>query len=196
MMSKTSNAIEIMNRRFGNDADTQARLADERVKSLAAVAIYDARTTAGLTQQQLADRVGTKQPVIARLEDADYEGHTTAMLNRIASALYLHLELRFVPLEVESQANFSADQSTETSTLINSLISEIQSLKSTVNSQMHALKAELTDVKKQVLRTRSNEAHSLPKIAKPDTAKWHMLHANHSSRPSNSSYSEERNDAA
>ncbi len=34
--------------------------------------IYDARTEARLTQQKLADLVGTSQSVIARLEDADY----------------------------------------------------------------------------------------------------------------------------
>ena len=49
--------------------------------------IYDARTQAGLTQEELAKRVGTKQPVIARLEDADYEGHSLNMLQRIAKAL-------------------------------------------------------------------------------------------------------------
>ena len=38
--------------------------------------IYDARTKAGLSQSELAALIGSKQPVIARLEDADYEGHT------------------------------------------------------------------------------------------------------------------------
>ena len=33
------------------------------------------RTAPGLTQRQLADLVGTKQPVIPRLEDTDCEGH-------------------------------------------------------------------------------------------------------------------------
>lgn len=49
--------------------------------------IYEARTKAGLTQKQLAELVGTKQPVIARLEDADYEGHSLSMLQKIARAL-------------------------------------------------------------------------------------------------------------
>jgi transcriptional regulator with XRE-family HTH domain len=49
--------------------------------------IYDARTKAGLTQKQLAGLIGTSQPNIARLEDADYEGHSLTMLQRIAKAL-------------------------------------------------------------------------------------------------------------
>ncbi|WP_373525363.1 multiprotein-bridging factor 1 family protein [Nostoc sp.] len=49
--------------------------------------IYEARTSSGLTQKQLAELVGTKQPVIARLEDADYEGHSLSMLQKIAHAL-------------------------------------------------------------------------------------------------------------
>jgi len=59
--------------------------------------IYKARKKAKLTQQQLAERVGTKQPVIARLEDADYKGHSLAMLRRIAEALDTKIEVRFVP---------------------------------------------------------------------------------------------------
>jgi transcriptional regulator with XRE-family HTH domain len=56
--------------------------------------IYDARTKAGLTQKQLADRLGTTQSVISRLESADYEGHSLSMLRRIAEALGQKLELR------------------------------------------------------------------------------------------------------
>lgn len=41
--------------------------------------------------------MGTTQSVISRLEDADYEGHSLAMLQRIAEALHVRLELRFVP---------------------------------------------------------------------------------------------------
>ncbi len=59
--------------------------------------INDARTKAGLSQGQLAALIGSKQPVIARLEDADYEGHSLTMLQRIAAALEQRLEaaLRF-----------------------------------------------------------------------------------------------------
>lgn len=59
--------------------------------------IYEARDTAGLTQSQLAKRVHTTQSVISQLEDADYEGHSLSMLKRIAGALNLKLDIRFVP---------------------------------------------------------------------------------------------------
>jgi len=58
--------------------------------------IYDARMEAGLTQKQLADLIGSDQSAIARLEDADYEGHSIAMLRRIATALGKRLDIRLV----------------------------------------------------------------------------------------------------
>jgi len=58
--------------------------------------IYEA-SQSRLTQQQLADLSGTKQPVIARLEDADYEGHSLSM-QRIAHALNQRLKSISPPL--------------------------------------------------------------------------------------------------
>jgi transcriptional regulator with XRE-family HTH domain len=56
------------------------------------------RTKAGLTQKELAKHVGTTPSVISRLEDADYRGHSLAMLRRIARALNKRVEIRFVSL--------------------------------------------------------------------------------------------------
>jgi hypothetical protein len=39
------------------------------------------------------NRIG---PMISRLEDADYDGHSLALLRRIASALEKRVEIRFV----------------------------------------------------------------------------------------------------
>ncbi|MEG4026692.1 MULTISPECIES: helix-turn-helix transcriptional regulator [unclassified Microcoleus] len=47
-----------------------------------------------MTQQQLADRIETKQSLIARLEDAEYDGHSLAMLQKIARALNQRLEVQ------------------------------------------------------------------------------------------------------
>jgi predicted transcriptional regulator len=54
-----------------------------------------------LTQQQLADRIGTKQSVIARLEDAAYEGHSLSMLQRITRAFNQRLEIHLSPIAQE-----------------------------------------------------------------------------------------------
>ncbi|MCW0220356.1 MAG: helix-turn-helix domain-containing protein, partial [Prosthecobacter sp.] len=56
------------------------------------------RTRAGLSQRAFAKLVGTTASVICRLEDADYEGHSMAILNRIAAALDKRVEIRFVPI--------------------------------------------------------------------------------------------------
>lgn len=55
------------------------------------------RTEAGLSQRELAKKVGTTASAICRLEDADYEGHSLSMLRRIAAALGRRVEIRFVP---------------------------------------------------------------------------------------------------
>jgi ribosome-binding protein aMBF1 (putative translation factor) len=60
--------------------------------------LYDLRTKAGLSQRELAKKVGTTASVICRLEDADYEGHSLSMLKRIAAALNSRVEIRFVPV--------------------------------------------------------------------------------------------------
>jgi predicted transcriptional regulator len=99
MSKKTTNGLDIIRKLTGVDPRTDPRVQAFRQPFEIAQMIYDARTSAGLTQQQLADRVGTKQPVISQLENADYEGHSLSMLERIAEALNLKVELRLVPNE-------------------------------------------------------------------------------------------------
>ena len=58
-----------------------------------ALLVREMREDAGLTQAELAKKVGTTQSVIARLEDAEYSGHSLAMLERIATACGVALKL-------------------------------------------------------------------------------------------------------
>jgi len=58
-----------------------------------ALLVREMREEAGLTQTELAKRVGTAQSVIARLEDAEYTGHSLATLERIALACGVALRL-------------------------------------------------------------------------------------------------------
>jgi ribosome-binding protein aMBF1 (putative translation factor) len=96
-MPKTKDAPTILERVTGNNEAIKAGIAAARINLDVAQIIYDARTKAGLSQRELAALIGSKQPVIARLEDADYEGHSLTMLQRIAAALEQRLELRFIP---------------------------------------------------------------------------------------------------
>lgn len=75
-MAKISDAIKIIEKMTRTDPELEAMVAEASINALVAQLIYEARTKAGLTQQQLAELVGTQQPAIARLEDADYEGHS------------------------------------------------------------------------------------------------------------------------
>ena len=85
---KISNAVEILHRRYiKGDPDRKAALEAERVNAEVARLIYELRCDVGMSQKELADLVGTTQSVISRLEDADYEGHSLSMLNRIAKGL-------------------------------------------------------------------------------------------------------------
>ena len=82
------------------------RIADlESARASAEVArkIYKLRTDAKLTQKELAKLVGTSHSVISRLEDDDYEGHSLAMLRRVAAALDKRVEIRFVALKSKTQ---------------------------------------------------------------------------------------------
>jgi transcriptional regulator with XRE-family HTH domain len=64
--------------------------------------LYDLRIKYGLTQRLLAKLVGTTASVICRLEDADYEGHSLAMLRRIAAALGKRVDIGFLPFRREA----------------------------------------------------------------------------------------------
>ena len=80
----------------GRDAKLQQEFEEELAHREVARKIYQLREGAKLSQAELARRVGTMQSVISRLEDADYDGHSLAMLNRIAAAVERRVEIRFV----------------------------------------------------------------------------------------------------
>ena len=101
----TRDAVEILHRRYyEGKPERLAGLEKERANDHIARKIVALRTQAGLSQRQLAQLIGTTASVICRLEDADYEGHSLAMLNRIATALNRRVEIRFVPAERRLQS--------------------------------------------------------------------------------------------
>jgi DNA-binding XRE family transcriptional regulator len=87
----------LYNRYIAGDRKREEEYDEEVIDAEIARKIYQLRTKAGLTQQELAARVGTSKSAISRLEDADYQGHSLSMLKRIAEALDKRVEIRFLP---------------------------------------------------------------------------------------------------
>ena len=102
-MAKTRDANRILDEVTGDDEELRQMIAEETVNAEVARLIYKIRKMAGLTQAELAELIGSKQPVIARLEDADYGGHSLTMLQRIAIALNQRLEINFVSAEGQQE---------------------------------------------------------------------------------------------
>ena len=98
----TSDAVEIVDAMIGSDPARREQADKAFEDAVVGQLIYNARTAANLTQAQLAERAGTHQRVISRLEDADYEGHSLAMLRRIAEALGKKLDIRFIDDQSEA----------------------------------------------------------------------------------------------
>ena len=57
------------------------------------------RKARGLTQQQVADLLGTKQQAIARLEDPSYTGHSLSMVKKYAEALGATVQVTITSLD-------------------------------------------------------------------------------------------------
>ena len=59
-------------------------------------AIIRARADVGITQKSLAEKIGTKQSVISRLESGR-ANPSVAFLKKLAQALSSNLEIKFIP---------------------------------------------------------------------------------------------------
>ena len=84
-------------RYVGQDPELTAYFEEELAAADVARQIYKLRLRAGLSQRELAAKVGTTASVICRLEDSDYGGHSLSMLRRIAAAFGRHVKIQFVP---------------------------------------------------------------------------------------------------
>ena len=69
-----------------HDLDAEFELLESMIK---------AREEAGLTQEELARRIGTKQPALSRLERGGFKKATVETLNKIAKALDTRLVIKF-----------------------------------------------------------------------------------------------------
>ena len=101
----TTDALEIMDAVFGaKDPRWKERVRAERYKLAVGMLIRESREAQGLTQKQLAQRVGTSQSFISRIEDANYDKLMLETLYRIAGALNLPLAIRLGKRSAQFQA--------------------------------------------------------------------------------------------
>jgi hypothetical protein len=94
---KSAALRHLHDRYIGDDPKRLASLEAERTSLNIACKIYDLRTKSRLSQRELAKLAHTTAANICRLENADYEGHTLPMLRRIAAALKMRVDVRFLP---------------------------------------------------------------------------------------------------
>lgn len=108
MKKKTSDAAEIFNRLFvNNDPEMKVLIELERIKADIAQTIYDHRKSFGLTQQELARRIGTTASAISRLEDTNCDcNHSITTLQKVAAALGCTLKVSFEEREISIAAPF------------------------------------------------------------------------------------------
>jgi DNA-binding XRE family transcriptional regulator len=69
---------------------------DEDVFIQIAHTILTLRRAAGMTQGELAKKIGTSQQAIARIESLDYKGHSLTTLSKLADAFKKHVSIQFV----------------------------------------------------------------------------------------------------
>jgi transcriptional regulator with XRE-family HTH domain len=94
-MARTKNFAESIRAKMAADPALEASVEEEVINAHIAQQVYDLRKEAGLNQKELAERIGTQQSVISRIEDSDYEGHSLDLLKRIAYALGKKLRIEF-----------------------------------------------------------------------------------------------------
>ncbi|HUT43679.1 MAG TPA: helix-turn-helix transcriptional regulator [Desulfobacterales bacterium] len=70
------------------------------------------RKKAGLSQKELAQRVGTSQQQISRLESTSYEGHSLSMLRRVAEVLGATVRIDIQLPERPKQATVAEEKAT------------------------------------------------------------------------------------
>jgi transcriptional regulator with XRE-family HTH domain len=106
-MAKSKDYAKILSHQITSDPDFAEDMEREHLNGLLAVLIYSERKKAKLSQKKLADRAGTHQSVIARLENADYDGRSIESLRKVLYALGRRLIVSVEPLVSESAETYT-----------------------------------------------------------------------------------------
>ncbi len=69
------------------DPEFRAVYEEEAARSALWLQLVEARLAAGLTQKQMAERIGVSQAQVARIEKEDYDAYTLTTLRKYVAAL-------------------------------------------------------------------------------------------------------------
>jgi len=109
-----------------NDAEYRQAYLVASIEQGVAWQIKTNRKNRGLSQEQLAEMIGTQQSAISRLEDPEYGSHSIETLIQIANAFDCALSVKFIPfslLAIESadlgqKALFAESYANETTPIL------------------------------------------------------------------------------
>jgi DNA-binding XRE family transcriptional regulator len=99
---RTRNFADVIRAELAADPELEREVREEVLHAQIARHVYQLRQEANLTQAQLAALIGTKQSVVSRIEDSDYDGHSVASLLRIALALKKELKIVFADPPIQN----------------------------------------------------------------------------------------------
>lgn len=142
----TQDATKILERMVGDDAELQLLIQLSDITADIAEQVYEARTERSITQTELAVLIGTSQSAVARVENADYDGHSIRTLVKIANALKFRVQINFAKEEDEHliQVNFVSEQSRP----------------SEATESTKTIKADIGETNEQITSKESSEAQS------------------------------------
>ena len=94
----TNDAVEILKNRIKQDPELANYVEEERKRLMLAEKIRQARHESGLSQKEVARRIGTTQSAVARLESGNYERLSLSTLIKVTHALNRRLSLEILPV--------------------------------------------------------------------------------------------------
>jgi len=93
----TTDAVEILKDRVAQDPELAFYVEEERKRLMLADKIRQARQESGLSQKDVAKRIGTTQSAVARLESGNYERLSLSTLIKVTRALNCRINLEILP---------------------------------------------------------------------------------------------------
>ena len=106
---KLKSSTQLLNRQLKNK-EFKKEYDDSEGEFLLAKQIIQLRLDASLTQKELAEKVGTSQSAIARLESGVYRNLTLSFLNRVGQALGMIPHIEFVRKKLSTLSFDIADK--------------------------------------------------------------------------------------